>query len=37
VVWSSSTGGSVQQANDANSTGTGANTDGLSQYVKQLQ
>jgi len=37
VVWSSSTGGSARQANAASSAGMGANTDGLFQYVKQLQ
>ena len=36
-VWSGGMGGSVHQGNSANSTGTGANTDGLSQNVKQLQ
>jgi trimeric autotransporter adhesin len=37
AVWSFGTGGTVHQGNTASSTGMGANTNGLSQYVKQLQ
>jgi hypothetical protein len=37
AVWSYSPGGSVHQDNNATSTGTGSNSNGLAQYVTQLQ
>lgn len=36
-VWSHDHGGSVQQGNSVDSTGTGTNRNGLTQYVKQLE